>query len=578
MLGTPAYMAPEQQEGRGIGPTADVWALGTILAEILGEDGDPELLALAARARERNPDHRPRDASELVAGIGRWLDGDERRRRALEKVARADALLPVMEAALQRKRHLATRARELREELRPWSPVSEKRELWAAEDGQREAARALEAAAVERLELLAAARLDDPDRAEATRRTAATHQWLHRVAEEDGDAETARHHELLLRHQDDGTWADWLQGDGRVTLHTDPKGAAVRLFRWNHVDRRPELSFVRELGPTPLLGVPVPMGSWVLRVEAPGRRPVDVPIHVRRREHVDGVPPGAYHARPITLPEDRELGEDDLYVPAGWALLGGRPHARPPRRVWVEAFVIRRFPVTQQEWVGWLDALVRAGKPEEAEQHLPRTSSGRSYYERALDGTFRVGADDDGDVWLPRHPVVGVTLGSVRAYCAWLEERTGRVWRLPWEAEWEKAARGVDGRPWVTGDHLDPTWANVRGCTEEIVVNAKVDDFPTDTSPYGVRGATGGVHELCNDLHVGEDLRLDGDVPLLRAADEQHFVVVRGGCRTSAVAEARTDWRSRVVPTHRIDKVGFRLARGFDERPAPRGLAWRLGG
>jgi eukaryotic-like serine/threonine-protein kinase len=106
-----------------------------------------------------------------------------------------------------------------------------------------------------------------------------------------------------------------------------------------------------------------------------------------------------------------------------------------------------------------------------------------------------------------------------------------------------------------------------------------VDAFPDDESLYGVRGLAGGVYDLCNDRWDGEVLRHRDDRPVLEPADEEHFQVVRGGCRTSEVHEARADRRLRLGPGTRSDKVGFRLARSLDDpRPAYRGVAWRFGG
>ena len=64
--------------------------------------------------------------------------------------------------------------------------------------------------------------------------------------------------------------------------------------------------------------------------------------------------------------------------------------------------------------------------------------------------------------WLPEWPVVQVDWHGAAAYLAWWAERTGRPWRLPGELEWEKAARGIDGRFYPWGDFLDPSWCRMR--------------------------------------------------------------------------------------------------------------------
>ncbi len=91
------------------------------------------------------------------------------------------------------------------------------------------------------------------------------------------------------------------------------------------------------------------------------------------------------------------------------------------------------------------------------------------------------------------HPVVLVSHDDARAYANWLTRRTGARWRLPTEFEWEKAARGTDGRRFPWGDQFDPTRLNShdRGPFETMAVGR----FATGASPFGVLDAAGQVFE-----------------------------------------------------------------------------------
>lgn len=91
------------------------------------------------------------------------------------------------------------------------------------------------------------------------------------------------------------------------------------------------------------------------------------------------------------------------------------------------------------------------------------------------------------------HPVVLVSHGDAEAYAAWLSERTGGVWRLPSEKEWEKAARGTDGRYFPWGEAFDPSRLNShdRGPFDTVPVGG----FPEGASPFGVQDAAGQVFE-----------------------------------------------------------------------------------
>jgi formylglycine-generating enzyme required for sulfatase activity len=91
------------------------------------------------------------------------------------------------------------------------------------------------------------------------------------------------------------------------------------------------------------------------------------------------------------------------------------------------------------------------------------------------------------------HPVVLVSHDDADAYAAWLSRVTGRHWRLPTEAEWEKAARGTDGRRFPWGDAFDPTRlaSNDAGPFDTV----PVDRHPTGASPFGVLDVAGLVFE-----------------------------------------------------------------------------------
>src|SRR5579885_2595239 len=126
-------------------------------------------------------------------------------------------------------------------------------------------------------------------------------------------------------------------------------------------------------------------------------------------------------------------------VPAGPFLMGSDPKKdgqafsdeQPQHRVTLPAYQIAAYPVTVAEYT----CAVRAGAvPEPRYWYDPLTE---------LD-----------------HPVVRVSWLDAVAYASWLAKMTGQPWRLPTEAEWEKAARSIDGRLYPWGDQWDKTRAN----------------------------------------------------------------------------------------------------------------------
>jgi formylglycine-generating enzyme required for sulfatase activity len=135
-------------------------------------------------------------------------------------------------------------------------------------------------------------------------------------------------------------------------------------------------------------------------------------------------------------------------------------------------------------------------------------------------------------------------------YCAWLSRETGLRYRLPTEAEWEKAARGTDGRAHPWGDAFDPRRANTREAG--IGETTPVGSFPDGASPYGALDMAGNVEECTGSLY-----RL---YPGSRVSDPEagSYLVTRGGCFALDGDLARCD-RRHGLPF--APAAGFRLAR-----------------
>jgi formylglycine-generating enzyme required for sulfatase activity len=173
------------------------------------------------------------------------------------------------------------------------------------------------------------------------------------------------------------------------------------------------------------------------------------------------------------------------------------------------------------------------------------------------DGRFVLKPDADGDVWDPENPVVLVDWIAACAYAQWLSERIGQPWRLPGELEWEKAARGVDGRCFPWGDAFDASWCCMRASRRARPLPAVVDSFPVDTSVYGVRGLGGNVQDWCADAFSA-----DGPVavsPPWPYVGDAPGRVVRGGYWHGAADLARSADRSKYGPGNRSELLGFRV-------------------
>ena len=365
------------------------------------------------------------------------------------------------------------------------------------------------------------------------------------------DALPASHPALLEYYR-------YLEGYGALTLRTEPAGAPITLHRYKRQGLRLVSAAVKELGVTPLEGVHIAPGSYLLVVESAGG-PVRVPIALERLETFEFVGPDG-DERLLRLPDDGALAEDDVFVPFGWSWVGGDPNAigsGPRRRAWHDALVVKRFPVTNHEYKAFLDDLVVQGRQEEALRHVPRVRAGTvgqqgaMIYGRAEDGSFVLRPDADGDAWDPGQAVVCVTWHGAMAYARWRGEREGLPWRLLTADEWEAVGRGADARVFPWGDHFDPAFCCMRDSHEGRPHIQEVDSYPLDESPYGVRGLAGNVRDWCAD----------------EVADGR--MVDRGGFWLGNAREARLADQHEHVPEHRASEVGFRIARSWDgSRPA----------
>ena len=315
---------------------------------------------------------------------------------------------------------------------------------------------------------------------------------------------------------------------------------------------------------------------------------VSYPIQLRGNDRWDGVQPTGSRPMPLYLPRKGQVTDSECYVPAGWTWLGGDIGAGDSlagQRVWVDGFVIQKHPITNKQYIDFLVDLVDQGREDEALRYAPRERTGTLYkqssiiYGRDGEGHFILRLDADGDVWAPDWPVIMVDWECAVAFAEWHARRCGVPWRLPCELEWEKAARGVDGRFYPWGDWFDPSFACLRASHRGKPSPAGVNDFAADESPYGVMGMAGNVREWCLDRDpqtgpevenrraVVPDTRSNPNFVSIDAEwssmTKETLRVVRGGMWMGSAALARAAHRTLVAPSESNASIGFRLVRSF---------------
>ena len=226
-----------------------------------------------------------------------------------------------------------------------------------------------------------------------------------------------------------------------------------------------------------------------------------------------------------------------VYVPAGEFLMGsdyGNSDEEPIHTVYLDTYWIDQTEVTNAMY----EKCVAAGACEE--RYDSGSYTRESYY---------------GNSQYDKYPVIYVDWYQAEAYCEW----SGR--RLPTEAEWEKAARGDDGRMYPWGEEIDCDHALYGGCEGDTI---SVGSLPTGVSPYGALDMAGNVWEMVNDWYDGGYYEASPyENP--QGPSSGGARVMRGGSWYNLVDHVRSAVRTRCPPSRRDDNVGigFRCAAGI---------------
>jgi serine/threonine-protein kinase len=215
-----------------------------------------------------------------------------------------------------------------------------------------------------------------------------------------------------------------------------------------------------------------------------------------------------------------------VFVPRGHFLMGSDKsdrHMRPPHKVFLDAFWIDQTEVTNAQYIQCVEEGV-CGTPHEAD-----------YFK---------------DTKYSNHPVIYVSWDEALTFCTWAGKR------LPTEAEWEKAARGDDGRTYPWGNSKPNSgllnyWDNKKGSTE-------VGSYPAGESPYGAMDLAGNVWEWTSDWY-SPDFYKTSPVPNPEGPASGDRRIVRGGSWFSLTEiVVRTYYRKASNPEVQNYTTGFR--------------------
>ncbi|HEY5938979.1 MAG TPA: SUMF1/EgtB/PvdO family nonheme iron enzyme, partial [Kofleriaceae bacterium] len=356
-----------------------------------------------------------------------------------------------------------------------------------------------------------------------------------------------------LAAHDDGRYQAQLAADAHVELAVEPAGAKV----WIEGTTRQAVASTR---------VALRPGHVVFAVEAPGRAPVRLPILLTRGETAKVA---------LTLPPATAVPAGMIYIPPGRFLFGsadttdlrrGFLNSPPMRVVTTGAYLIARHEVTFGEWIEYLDSLPLAERRKRTPSSIT-TQSALELVEIApkrwrldLSPTTRKNTAELGqpfhyetrnrriDQDWSKFPVSAISFDDARAYAAWLHE-TGKVpnARLCDEYEWERAARGADGRTYPNGATLAPDDANIDityGRDPLGFGPDEVGSHPKSRSPFGVDDLAGNVWEWTRSVAI------------------PGAPVYRGGGWYNAELSSRSVNREPGEPTQRNALIGVRMCAG----------------
>ncbi len=262
----------------------------------------------------------------------------------------------------------------------------------------------------------------------------------------------------------------------------------------------------------------------------------------RRREREMMMISDPVEARSAPAPEN-----DLVFIPTGEFLRGnndGLADEQPERKIFLDGFYINRYEVMFAEYSAFVAA---TGRRSPASRYIKNFS----------------------DFASPAKPVVHVTWDDADSFCRW------KGMRLPTEAQWEKAARGSDGRKWPWGSEMAERVGNFKGAEDRYHYTSPVGFFPQDQSPYGLFDMAGNGQEWIADWYQ-EDYYRREEIRNPEGPATGEEKVLRGGSWNDSPVAGRTTARMKMLPDYRDTTIGFRCAKsaegdGVTAGPARRG-------
>jgi sulfatase modifying factor 1 len=250
---------------------------------------------------------------------------------------------------------------------------------------------------------------------------------------------------------------------------------------------------------------------------------------------------------------EADYGDDIImvYIPPGKFTMGSNDYddEKPPHIVYLDGYWMGKYEVTVKQYLQFV---------KDKKSHFPEWLEKGSKYsiETGNDDYYKKFVSDE------NYPAVGISWDDAGAYCDWLSNKMGLNFSLPTEAQWEKAARGIDGRKYPWGNK-EPD-GNLANFDRKVLKVTPVGSYPGGSSLYGILDMAGNVWEWCYDWY---DERYYDNMPGINPTGPTSgsLCVVRGGSWGNQAINVRCAVRGGGRPSNRGYDAGFRLCMEVSE-------------
>jgi formylglycine-generating enzyme required for sulfatase activity len=236
-----------------------------------------------------------------------------------------------------------------------------------------------------------------------------------------------------------------------------------------------------------------------------------------------------------------------VVIPAGKFLMG---EGREQHELFLPDYQLGKYPVTNTEYKRFIEV---GGYQD------------KSFWTKA--GWIEIGQNqNEPRYWQdtrfnkPNQPAIGLSWYECVAYCRWLSAETGQLYRLPTEAEWEKGARGVDGRVYPWGNEFEASRLNARAGDQQVCTITPVGIYPTGVSPFDLFDCAGNVWEWCA-TRWKKPFPYDVNQDEWQAdyLEGQNLRVLRGGSWNGKAEVTRCEYRFKFQPYGWTGRGSYRV-------------------